>query len=88
MLCMLCSSMCALSRSSAVLEFVCDLMYNVTMSLIHTSVQGAVFQAVLKQDIAFFDASPTGKHDPHESSLNEYVYKKSVKWGPQPVFFF
>uniref|UniRef100_A0AAQ6AEA7 Transporter 1, ATP-binding cassette, sub-family B (MDR/TAP) n=1 Tax=Amphiprion ocellaris TaxID=80972 RepID=A0AAQ6AEA7_AMPOC len=46
---------------SAVLEFVCDLMYNVTMSLIHTAVQGAVFQAVLKQEIAFFDAAKTGE---------------------------
>lgn len=45
---------------SAVLEFVCDLMYNVTMSRIHTSVQGIVFQAVLKQEIAFFDANSTG----------------------------
>lgn len=46
---------------SAVLEFVCDLMYNVTMSRIHTSVQGLVLQAVLKQEIAFFDATPTGE---------------------------
>ncbi|XP_072249683.1 antigen peptide transporter 1 [Leuresthes tenuis] len=54
-------TMTLLTVASAVLEFVCDLLYNVTMSLIHTSVQGAVFQAVLKQDIAFFDASPTGE---------------------------
>lgn len=46
---------------SAVLEFVCDLTYNVTMSLIHTSVQAAVFQAVLKQEVAFFDATQTGR---------------------------
>ncbi|XP_029308306.1 antigen peptide transporter 1 [Cottoperca gobio] len=46
---------------SAVLEFVCDLLYNVTMSCIHTSVQGAVFQAVLKQEIAFFDDTKTGE---------------------------
>ena len=50
---------------SAVLEFVCDLTYNVTMSLIHTSVQGAVFQAVLKQEIAFFEATPTGESGVH-----------------------
>lgn len=43
--------------ASAVLEFVCDLMYNITMSYIHTSLQGAVFQAVLKQEIAFFKAT-------------------------------
>uniref|UniRef100_A0A8C6KU03 Antigen peptide transporter 1 n=1 Tax=Nothobranchius furzeri TaxID=105023 RepID=A0A8C6KU03_NOTFU len=53
--------MTLMTMASAVLEFVCDLMYNITMSLIHTSVQGAVFQAVLKQEIAFFDATPTGE---------------------------
>ncbi|RXN24583.1 antigen peptide transporter 1 [Labeo rohita] len=45
---------------SAVCEFVCDLIYNITMSRIHTSIQGLVFQSVLKQDIAFFDKSSTG----------------------------
>ncbi|KAF1388369.1 hypothetical protein PFLUV_G00089470 [Perca fluviatilis] len=49
--------MTLMTIGSAVLEFVCDLMYNVTMSLIHTSVQAAVFQAVLKQEIAFFKAT-------------------------------
>ncbi|XP_017288780.1 antigen peptide transporter 1 [Kryptolebias marmoratus] len=53
--------MTLLTIASAVFEFVCDLIYNITMSLIHTSVQGAVFQAVLKQEIAFFDATPTGE---------------------------
>ncbi|XP_071325204.1 antigen peptide transporter 1 [Trachinotus anak] len=53
--------MTLMTIASAVLEFVCDLMYNVTMSRIHTSVQGVVFQAVLKQEIAFFDATPTGE---------------------------
>lgn len=53
--------MIIMSIGSGVLEFVCDLIYNVTMSLIHTSVQGVVFQAVLKQEIAFFDATPTGE---------------------------
>ncbi|XP_054477225.1 antigen peptide transporter 1 [Anoplopoma fimbria] len=52
--------MTLMTIASAVLEFACDLMYNVTMSCIHTSVQGAVFQAVLKQEIAFFDI-PTGE---------------------------
>lgn len=46
---------------SAVCEFVCDLIYNVTMSRIHTSIQGLVFQSVLKQEIAFFDKSTTGE---------------------------
>lgn len=45
---------------SAVCEFVCDLIYNVTMSRIHTFIQGLVFQSVLKQEIAFFDKSTTG----------------------------
>lgn len=40
-------------------------MYNVTMSRIHTSVQGIVFQAVLKQEIAFFDANSTGNNLPY-----------------------
>uniref|UniRef100_A0A671WD35 Transporter 1, ATP-binding cassette, sub-family B (MDR/TAP) n=1 Tax=Sparus aurata TaxID=8175 RepID=A0A671WD35_SPAAU len=53
--------MTLMTVASAVLEFVCDLMYNVTMSRIHTSVQGIVFQAVLKQEIAFFDANSTGE---------------------------
>ncbi|XP_033495536.1 antigen peptide transporter 1 [Epinephelus lanceolatus] len=49
--------MTLMTIASAVLEFVCDLTYNVTMSRIHTAVQGAVFQAVLKQEIAFFKAT-------------------------------
>lgn len=53
--------MTLMTIASAVLEFGCDLMYNVTMSRIHTSVQGFVFQAVLKQEIAFFDTTPTGE---------------------------
>ncbi|KAM8870668.1 antigen peptide transporter 1 isoform 1-T1 [Spinachia spinachia] len=46
--------MTLMTVASAVLEFICDLVYYVTMSRIHTAVQGAVFQAVLKQEIAFF----------------------------------
>ncbi|KAM3615308.1 uncharacterized protein V6R79_026403 [Siganus canaliculatus] len=53
--------MTLMTIASAVLEFFCDLMYNITMSRIHTSVQGLVFQAVLKQEIAFFDSNPTGE---------------------------
>ncbi|XP_037129878.1 antigen peptide transporter 1 [Syngnathus acus] len=47
--------------AGAVLEFIGDLVYNTTMSHIHTAVQGDVFQAVLNQEIAFFDATPTGE---------------------------
>ncbi|XP_069393656.1 antigen peptide transporter 1 [Paralichthys olivaceus] len=53
--------MTLMTIASAVLEFLCDLTYNITMSHIHTSVQAIVFQAVMKQEIAFFDASPTGE---------------------------
>lgn len=53
--------MTLMTFASAVLEFFCDLMYNVTMSSIHRDVQGDVFQAVLKQDIAYFDSNPAGE---------------------------
>ncbi|XP_072316843.1 antigen peptide transporter 1 [Eucyclogobius newberryi] len=53
--------MILMTIASAVLEFLCDLTYNVTMSHIHTIVQGEVFQAVLKQDIRFFQATTTGE---------------------------
>ncbi|XP_038566583.1 antigen peptide transporter 1 [Micropterus salmoides] len=53
--------MTLMTIASAVLEFICDLTYNVTMSHIHTSVQGSVFEAVLKQEIAFFEATKTGE---------------------------
>ncbi|XP_036394645.1 antigen peptide transporter 1 [Megalops cyprinoides] len=45
---------------SAVSEFVCDLIYNITMSRIHTFIQGLVFKSVLNQEIAFFDTAHTG----------------------------
>ncbi|KAG7283359.1 hypothetical protein CRUP_000885 [Coryphaenoides rupestris] len=41
-------------------SFICDILYTVTMSRIHASVQGLIFQSVLRQEIAFFDANPTG----------------------------
>lgn len=47
---------------SAVMEFLCDLIYNMTMSRIHASVQGLVFQSVLRQDITFFDNNKPGKN--------------------------
>ncbi|XP_072548532.1 antigen peptide transporter 1 [Salminus brasiliensis] len=53
--------MSVMTIMSAVLEFVCDLIYNITMSLIHTSIQSQVFQCVLKQEIAFFDKTETGE---------------------------
>ncbi|KAF7652302.1 hypothetical protein LDENG_00098600 [Lucifuga dentata] len=53
--------MTLMTVASAVLEFVCDLIYQITMSRIHSFVQGLVFQAVLKQEIAFFDATLTGE---------------------------
>ncbi|XP_030014886.1 antigen peptide transporter 1 [Sphaeramia orbicularis] len=53
--------MTLMTLASAVLEFICDLTYNITMSRIHASVQGVVFQAVLKQEIAFFESTTTGE---------------------------
>lgn len=52
--------MTVITIGSAVCEFVCDLIYNLTMSKIHTFIQGLVFKSVLKQEIAFFDKSTTG----------------------------
>lgn len=52
--------MSVITIGSALCEFVCDLMYNITMSSIHTFIQGLVFKSVLKQEIAFFDKSTTG----------------------------
>ncbi|XP_028835014.1 antigen peptide transporter 1 [Denticeps clupeoides] len=52
--------MSVITVMSAVCEFVCDLIYNVTMSKIHMYIQGHVFQSVLKQEIGFFDVSHTG----------------------------
>ncbi|KAM6994741.1 antigen peptide transporter 1 [Tautogolabrus adspersus] len=54
-------TMTLLTIGSAVLEFFCDLMYNITMSLVHTLVQKDVFQTVIKQEIAYFDENPTGE---------------------------
>uniref|UniRef100_A0A3P8W604 Transporter 1, ATP-binding cassette, sub-family B (MDR/TAP) n=2 Tax=Cynoglossus semilaevis TaxID=244447 RepID=A0A3P8W604_CYNSE len=53
--------MSLLTVASAVLELLCDLMYNITMYRVHASVQGLVFEAVLKQEIAFFDGTQTGQ---------------------------
>ncbi|XP_060756352.1 antigen peptide transporter 1 [Neoarius graeffei] len=53
--------MSILTVMSAFSEFVCDLIYNTTMSLIHTAIQSQVFECVLKQEIAFFDTAPSGE---------------------------
>lgn len=49
-----------ITLSSAVTEFLCDGVYNVTMSLVHTQTQGKLLRAILKQDITFFDTVSTG----------------------------
>uniref|UniRef100_A0ACB8EF63 Uncharacterized protein n=1 Tax=Sphaerodactylus townsendi TaxID=933632 RepID=A0ACB8EF63_9SAUR len=46
---------------SAVTEFLCDCLYNVTMNRIHTRLQSTVFSSVLRQDIGFFHANRTGE---------------------------
>uniref|UniRef100_A0A4W3H4X8 Antigen peptide transporter 1-like n=1 Tax=Callorhinchus milii TaxID=7868 RepID=A0A4W3H4X8_CALMI len=53
-------TMALISIGSAVTEFLCDAIYNVTMSRIHTRIQSNVFRSVLHQDIGFFDAVHTG----------------------------
>ncbi|XP_069602444.1 antigen peptide transporter 1-like [Ranitomeya imitator] len=45
---------------SAVTEFLCDCVYNVTMSLVHTQTQGRLLHTILTQDITFFDTESTG----------------------------
>ncbi|XP_053699993.1 antigen peptide transporter 1 isoform X1 [Synchiropus splendidus] len=53
--------MTVMTVASVLCEFICDMIYNVTMSRVHTSVQGIVFQAVMQQEMAFFDVTPTGE---------------------------
>ncbi|KAG7475106.1 hypothetical protein JOB18_024202 [Solea senegalensis] len=53
--------MALMTIAGAVLEFLGDLLYNATMSYVHSSLQGNVFQAVLRREIGFFDSSPTGE---------------------------
>ncbi|XP_068106350.1 antigen peptide transporter 1 [Hyperolius riggenbachi] len=52
--------MALITFSSALTEFFCDCIYNVTMSLVHTQTQGQVLRSVLRQETAFFDTVPTG----------------------------
>ncbi|KAG8448562.1 hypothetical protein GDO86_015597 [Hymenochirus boettgeri] len=53
-------AMSLITLGSAVTEFVCDFIYNVTMSMIHTYTQGQLLRSVLRQEIAFFDSETTG----------------------------
>lgn len=53
-------TMTIITVASAVTEFLCDNLYFYTMSLVHMGIQGQVFEAVLRQEIAFFDTIPTG----------------------------
>ncbi|XP_067303867.1 antigen peptide transporter 1 [Pseudorasbora parva] len=78
---------------SAVCEFVCDLIYNITMSRIHTSIQALVFQSVLKQDIAFFDKASTGdivsRITTDTNTMSESLSEKLslLMWYCMRVFF-
>ncbi|XP_041081978.1 antigen peptide transporter 1-like, partial [Polyodon spathula] len=54
------TAMALITIGSAVSEFVCDLIYNITMSRIHLRIQSRVFRSVLRQDVAFFDTAHTG----------------------------
>uniref|UniRef100_A0A3Q3XHK3 Uncharacterized protein n=1 Tax=Mola mola TaxID=94237 RepID=A0A3Q3XHK3_MOLML len=53
--------MTLMTLASAVCEFMCDIMYNVTMSKVHRSVQADIFEASLKQEISFFDVKKPGE---------------------------
>lgn len=53
-------AMTIITIASAVTECVCDNLYYCTMNLVHMGIQGQVFEAVLKQEIAFFDTLSTG----------------------------
>ncbi|XP_004711789.1 antigen peptide transporter 1 [Echinops telfairi] len=52
--------MSLLTIASAVLEFLGDGIYNQTMGHMHCRLQGDVFQAVLRQETAFFQQNQTG----------------------------
>ncbi|XP_053329320.1 antigen peptide transporter 1-like [Spea bombifrons] len=53
-------AMSMITVCSAVSEFICDYIYNNTMSLIHIHTQGQLLRSVLRQEIGFFDSVPTG----------------------------
>lgn len=82
---------------SAVFEFVCDLIYNITMSLVHTAIQSQVFECVLKQEIAFFDKASSGNYEKNslakENNNNSHhcisrivLYAKSGHPWPNHIF--
>ncbi|XP_037001953.2 antigen peptide transporter 1 isoform X3 [Artibeus jamaicensis] len=52
--------MSILTIASAVLEFVGDGIYNITMGHLHSRLQGQVFRAVLRQETEFFQQNQTG----------------------------
>ncbi|KAE8585196.1 hypothetical protein XENTR_v10021242 [Xenopus tropicalis] len=53
-------AMSLITVASAVAEFVCDCIYFMTMSLIHSHTQGLLIRSVLRQEITFFDSTSTG----------------------------
>ncbi|XP_060707024.1 antigen peptide transporter 1 [Hemiscyllium ocellatum] len=53
-------AMSLITSASALTEFICDCVYNVTMTRIHTRIQSSVFRSVVKQKICFFDTEHTG----------------------------
>ncbi|KAM4696188.1 antigen peptide transporter 1 [Rhinophrynus dorsalis] len=54
------TAMSLITIASAVTEFVCDCMYNITMSMIHARTQGQLLRSILRQEMAFFDSVRTG----------------------------
>ncbi|XP_078074015.1 antigen peptide transporter 1 [Mustelus asterias] len=53
-------AMSLITCGSALTEFMCDCVYNITMTGIHTRIQSSVFRSVVRQEIAFFDTVHTG----------------------------
>ncbi|OCT67846.1 hypothetical protein XELAEV_180391471mg, partial [Xenopus laevis] len=58
-------AMSLITAASAVTEFVCDCIYNVTMSMIHIRTQGQLLRSILKQEMAFFDSMSAGDITSH-----------------------
>ncbi|XP_069775841.1 antigen peptide transporter 1 isoform X1 [Narcine bancroftii] len=54
-------AMATFTVGSAVLEFLCDYIFNTTMTRVHTRIQSALFRSVVHQKIEFFDTRHTGE---------------------------
>ena len=64
---------------SALLELMCDLVYNITTARVYRTVQELVFEAVLKQELAFFDSRKPG--NPPLPGRNGVCKGGKESWG-------